>query len=175
MALCERVKNVFRNITLEPVYFLFMAAMGMTVFTSQELYLMKACKVNLNFTESLCENINNHTDIQIATQKYVLEIQVRTDCSSICAHHLIPQAYNGILQSLPAVVFTLYAGPLSDKYGRKPLILVSFAGYFLLNLVFLINSYWFYELKVYSFENITIALFGLFLRLNICFLNAFKM
>ena len=159
MALCERLKNVFRNITLEPVYFLFMAAMGMTVFTSQELYLMKACKVNLNFTESLCENINNHTDIQIATQKYVSEIQ----------------AYNGILQSLPAVLFTLYAGPLSDKYGRKPLILVSFAGYFLLNLVFLINSYWFYELKVYSFENITIALFGLFLRLNICFLNAFKM
>ena len=64
------------------------------------------------------------------------------------------------------MVFTLYAGPLSDKYGRKPLILVSFAGYFLLNLVFLINSYWFYELKVYSFENITIALFGLFVKVE---------
>ena len=68
---------MFKNITLEPVYFLFMAAMGMIAFTSQELYLMKACKVNLNFTEALCENINNHTDIQIMTQKYVSEIQVK--------------------------------------------------------------------------------------------------
>ena len=76
MGLGEKVKNVFKSITLEPVYFLFMAAMGMTVFTSQELYLMKACKVNLNFTEYLCDNINNHTDIQISTQKYVSEIQV---------------------------------------------------------------------------------------------------
>ena len=77
MGLGEKVKNMFKNITLEPVYFLFMAAMGMIAFTSQELYLMKACKVNLNFTEALCENINNHTDIQIMTQKYVSEIQVK--------------------------------------------------------------------------------------------------
>ena len=77
MGLGERVKNVFKNITLEPVYFLFMASMGMVTFTSQELYLMKACKVNLNFTELHCDNINNHTDIQILTQKYVSEIQVK--------------------------------------------------------------------------------------------------
>ena len=63
-------------------------------------------------------------------------------------HKQLMKAYNGILQSLPSVLFTLYAGPLSDRYGRKPLILISFAGYFLLNLVFLVNSYWFYELKV---------------------------
>ena len=44
------------------------------------------------------------------------------------------QAYNGILQSLPSVLFTMYAGPLSDRYGRKPLILVSFVGYFILNV-----------------------------------------
>ena len=49
---------------------------------------------------------------------------------------------------MPSIIFTLYAGPLSDRYGRKPLILVSFVGYFFLNLVFLINSYWFYDLKV---------------------------
>ena len=76
MPLGENIRNVFKNVSLEPVYFLFMAAMGMIAFTSQELYLMKACKVNLNFSESICENINNHTDTQILTQKYVSEIQV---------------------------------------------------------------------------------------------------
>ena len=28
------------------------------------------------------------------------------------------KAYNGLLQSAPAVVFTIFAGPLSDSYGR---------------------------------------------------------
>jgi len=53
-----------------------------------------------------------------------------------------------MLQSAPAIIFTLFAGPLSDTYGRKPLIICALFGYFVLNLVFLINSIWFYELKV---------------------------
>ena len=70
--------------------------------------------------------------LQAETQKYVSEIQ----------------AYNGMLQSAPGIVFTLFAGPLTDTYGRKPLIISALFGYFLLNLVFLINAYWFFELKV---------------------------
>ena len=71
-------------------------------------------------------------NLQTETQKYVSEIQ----------------AYNGMLQSAPGIVFTLFAGPLTDTYGRKPLIISALFGYFLLNLVFLINAYWFFELKV---------------------------
>ena len=77
MGIEKHIKSIFKDVSLEPVCFLFMAAMGMTVYTSQELYLMKACKVNLNFSESHCENINNNTEIQVSTQKYVSEIQVR--------------------------------------------------------------------------------------------------
>ena len=40
------------------------------------------------------------------------------------------------------------SGPLSDTYGRKPLIVISLAGFFILNLVFMINSIFFMELKV---------------------------
>ena len=32
--------------------------------------------------------------------------------------------------------------------NRKPFILLSIGGYVLLNVIFLVNSYWFYELKV---------------------------
>ena len=52
------------------------------------------------------------------------------------------------LQSAPGMVFTLFAGPLTDTYGRKPLIICALLGYFLLDIIFLINSIWFYELKV---------------------------
>ena len=58
------------------------------------------------------------------------------------------QAFNGILQSAPPIFFTLVAGPLSDRYGRKPLILISFFGQILLGVVFLVNTFWFEELKV---------------------------
>ena len=79
----------------------------------------------------MLEQVKTFT-LQTETQKYVSEIQ----------------AYNGMLQSAPGIVFTLFAGPLTDTYGRKPLIISALFGYFLLNLVFLINAYWFFELKV---------------------------
>lgn len=120
------------SIVLEPVAFLLMVFVGLIMLTSQELYLMKACKVNLNFTAAECENINNHSHVQISTQQYVSEIQ----------------AYNGVLQSVPGIVLAFFAGPLSDKFGRKPLIVFSLFGFLILSLVFLINSFWFDELKV---------------------------
>ena len=70
--------------------------------------------------------------LQTETQKYVSEIQ----------------AYNGMLQSAPGIVFTLFAGPLTDSFGRKPLIISALFGYLLLDIIFLVNAYWFFELKV---------------------------
>ena len=63
--------------------------------------------------------------LQIATQKYVSELQ----------------AYNGMLQSAPGVLFTLVAGPLTDSWGRRPLILSALLGYLLLNLILLVNGF----------------------------------
>ena len=71
-----------------------------------------------------------------------------------------------MLQSWPAIFFTLFAGPLSEvilleniifkkifkiplfeDYGRKPLIIVGLLGYIVLNIAFFINSWFMYELK----------------------------
>ena len=51
-------------------------------------------------------------------------------------------------QSAPGIIFTLFAGPLTDTYGRKPLIISALLGYLLLDIIFLVNSIWFYDLKV---------------------------
>ena len=58
------------------------------------------------------------------------------------------QGINGALQSFPTIPVAFLAGPLSDKFSRKPLILFSLGGYVLLNVIYMINAYWFYELKV---------------------------
>ena len=58
------------------------------------------------------------------------------------------QAYNGLMQSAPVIVFTLLAGPATDKYGRKPMMVFSLTGFLLLNIIMLLNSIWFYQLQV---------------------------
>lgn len=91
----------------------------------------QVCRVNFALGEDICNNIQNHTNEQIKVQKYVSALQ----------------SYNGVLQALPAVVYSLFAGPWSDKYGRKMFLICSSFGYVLNNLVYIINVYFFYELK----------------------------
>ena len=79
-------------------------------------------------------------------QQLVSAIQVRSHLDETSF-----QAFNGALQSIPAIIVAFFAGPLSDKFSRKPFIIFSLIGYIILNTVFLVNSYWFYELKVVLF------------------------
>ncbi len=98
-----------------------------------ELYISKVCKVNLAFGEEVCENLQQpeYNEQQIAVQKYVSQLNI----------------YNSVLQAVPSVLFALFAGPWSDTNGRKFILLFSLFGFAINNVVFLINSYWFYELK----------------------------
>ena len=57
------------------------------------------------------------------------------------------KAKNQILQAIPPVIFVLFAGPWSDRHGRKLLMIVAMFGFIISNIVFLLNLYFFKELK----------------------------
>ena len=125
------IKEFFRNITVEPIYLTFSMSFGLYAIVSSELYIQKVCKVNLNYSEEICDNIQEHKEEQVEVQKYVSTLKI----------------YNSLLQSAPSVIFVLFAGPWSDTNGRKFLLLSSIFGYLISNAVYMINAYWFYELK----------------------------
>ena len=91
----------------------------------------KVCRVNFNFTTEICDHIQEHKEEQVDVQKYVAILQM----------------INSVLQALPGFVYSLFAGPWSDSNGRKPLMIFAVFGYVFNNAVFMINSYYFYELK----------------------------
>ena len=89
--LVERLKGFLTAINVEPAWFLYFVGIGMFYMPSQvpfpkkrymwteifkELYLEKACKVNLNHSSGICDNLANHTTIKIEIQKEVAGIQV---------------------------------------------------------------------------------------------------
>ena len=127
----QRLIIIWKNITVEPLFILYMLNYGIFSIVSQTLYIEKICRVNLNFTDTICDNIQNHNDEQIQVQKYSATLKM----------------YNSVLQAIPGTLYLLIAGPLSDVYGRKPFIAFALFGYVLSNAVFLINGYFFYELK----------------------------
>ena len=149
MGLLDRLRVLVASIYIEPAVFLFYICYGIFFVTSQQLYIEKACKVNLGHNATVCDNLADHDATQLEAQKLISVLQVgsvpqnKIHCSLHCF-----KGYNGALQSLPTIFVAFFAGPLSDIFSRKPLILISLAGYVLLNVIFMVNVYWFYELKV---------------------------
>ena len=51
-----------------------------------------------------------------------------------------------LLKVIPPIIFSLFAGPWSDKFGRRYLIILPLTGYIAYNLWFLINVIYFDKL-----------------------------
>lgn len=125
------VKYCWANVTVEPAFFFFALAQGIYIVIAQSLYISKVCNVNLNFTREVCDNIQQYPEHQIEVQKYTSVLQ----------------SYNSVIQAIPTCLYSLFAGPWSDRHGRKVLIICATFGYVFNNAVFMINTYFFYELK----------------------------
>ena len=131
MTVLAKVKSVIKHISVEPVFFAFGLCSGLNLVVSSDLYIAKVCNVNYGFNSSICDNIQGYKDEQTQVQKHVATLNI----------------YDTVLNSVPSMMFTLFAGPWSDHHGRKPLLILTVFGQCLHHLVFLINSYFFKELK----------------------------
>ncbi|XP_014095875.3 probable peptidoglycan muropeptide transporter SLC46 [Bactrocera oleae] len=111
-----------RLMTLElPIFLLFIALMlGSSVMLNQELY--QACTAVYNYNETDCEPLRGIIPktpeakaIENRIQPYVARITM--------AYSILHNVWPGLL--------VLFVGPWSDKFGRRPVLLVTFGAYFI--------------------------------------------
>ncbi len=124
-------KSFLANISVEPCYLFYTLTVGLGMIVTQELYIQKVCQVNLNMTVEVCEDLQRRQEEQDQVQEYVANLKI----------------YRRTLGVIPAVIFTLAAGPWSDRHGRRPIIVLATVGQLAANLNYLVCSHFFKELR----------------------------
>ncbi|XP_050664163.1 uncharacterized protein LOC126964888 [Leptidea sinapis] len=132
----EKIKHVIKNISVEPILACYIMPSVLSSLAIQNLNLDKVCRVNLNFSNEICEalkarNVENYT-------KH--EEEVQTVMAGI-------QAWKNVIQTVIPVLIILFVGAWSDKTGRrKACILMPIFGEMMSCIGFIVNTYFFYEL-----------------------------
>jgi len=79
----------------------------------------------LNHTEEICENLGDDVNRDIQD-----DVQIRVNNF---------QTNSLWISSVPGIIYSLYAGPISDKLGRKPLLMFPIIGVVFTSIVGIIN------------------------------------
>lgn len=148
-------KSFLKNVTVEPMLFPYLIASILVILVNQNLNIQKACRVNLNLSHSVCEELVNKdknstylTNSEVIVQKLV-------------ANMLIWQT---ILQSSVPAVLVLFLGSWSDRNRlRRPCMLLPIYGEVVRNLGLLVCVYFFDELPMEVsglWQSLTIAVTG---------------
>ncbi|XP_041975986.1 solute carrier family 46 member 3-like [Aricia agestis] len=127
----ETCGYVFRNITVEPSMIMFVTGYTIYSLVSQNLSLEKACRVNLNFTEQICDSLK----LQTVESENQYERQVQQLVTKMLAY----KTY--ITATIPSFL-ALFIGSFSDKTGyRKMFIIISVAGQLCVVINNIVNVY----------------------------------
>lgn len=106
--------------------FLYMFAFMITSVVEQNFFLYKSCRVNNNFTEEICRNINlpenkEFKDASLKTNAWFLQWE------NISAH-VFP------------IILALFLGSFSDRRGRKLPLLMGLFGKFIYSTMIVVNA-----------------------------------
>lgn len=110
----ERLNSFTKHITVEPVAFLALFSSNLSLITSQTLALQKACRVNLDLGDEICESLlmqnksNNFSSYEKLVQEYYSS-QV---------------LWKSTLETLFTCILLLFIGGWSDKTGRRKAVLL---------------------------------------------------
>jgi len=144
----SKVKYVYAHMTVEPMLAWYIIGSVISGLASQNLSLEKACRVNLDYGEEICDALvrrdtANYTKEEAAVQQLVASMAV----------------WKTLVQSAIPAMLILFFGSWSDRNGkRKPCMLLPIVGEFLTSVGLMVCTYFFYELPM-EVTGITEAIF----------------
>lgn len=117
--------HVVASISVEPVVLLDELATALMEVLSENRKIDKICHINLNNSAEICANVSQYPDILKAEQQLVS----------------IFSMYNAFITSIIPLIFILFMGAWSDKYGRKVPMWASMLGKTMSSAGYLLNSW----------------------------------
>ena len=105
-------RNWLSSFTIEFAVMFSKMSHGVVGVLTTELALAKVCQVELGYPQTLCSNLTNHTDIEILVQKEVNMFEMK----------------GRMMTQVPTILYAIMAGSLSDRFGRKPLMISVMVG-----------------------------------------------
>lgn len=109
---------------LEPAVFLLFFAMFLSSSVYQNQLLYQTCKVHFNFNETSCAPLLGKKKEDPSPEAKKIEDTVQEYVTNI----LLAQS---IIESVIPAFISFFLGPWSDKFGRRPIIILTYTGYFL--------------------------------------------
>ncbi|RZF42731.1 hypothetical protein LSTR_LSTR014312 [Laodelphax striatellus] len=115
----------WNNLSVELVLFLYFMAYMMTSVVEESLFIDKACRINLNLSTNICDNISSEEN-ESYKKKVQLVVSNFRQYESM-AMHAVP------------TVLALFLGAWSDRHGRKLPMLLGLGGAVLYALMIIVN------------------------------------
>lgn len=138
MSIVSKIKFIFDNCTVEPMFGCYIMTSVLTVLCTQNLNLQKACRVNLKLSNSTCSALDNRNADDFAKEEVMVQ-ELVTDMI----------IWKTIVQSSIPMVLIIFVGSWSDRnHKRKPCMLIPIVGELLTSVGLLVCTYYFYELPV---------------------------
>lgn len=118
----SRVKYVLCSVHVEPLVFLFIFSRMVMLLATQNLYIQKACKVNLHIDGDNCTALENLKNYQNDTIIKVVNIDTQAMVTKM-------NIWLPILQFGVPCLFAIYMGSWSDRNRKRvPFILLPMFG-----------------------------------------------
>ncbi|XP_043650265.1 proton-coupled folate transporter [Drosophila teissieri] len=123
---CQWAWHVVKSISVEPTMFLYMFAFMITSVVEQNFFLYKSCRVNRNFTEEICRNLNKPENEKFRKEAMLTNAWF-LQWENISAH-VFP------------IILALFLGSFSDRRGRKLPLLMGLVGKFVYSTMIVVNA-----------------------------------
>ncbi|BES90891.1 Adenylate cyclase [Nesidiocoris tenuis] len=131
----EKFNNIISNVTVEPILLCYILPNYIANLATMNMNLEKACRVNLNYSSDLCDEIARRNTSGLEKEDENIQVLV-----------LRMTYWQSVLRSSLPALLILFLGSFSDRTGRrKPFMLLPVFGELMVSMGLLLCRYFFYE------------------------------